>query len=90
MTKDVLKISLAESVRYLRAYGEEDLRGAEFLWNSPDEGEESEAPEETLPSVQPEMPVTSSIQETAQETVVLSGHDKDQRSRSLLQRLLGW
>lgn len=90
MTDDELKASLAESIRYIRAYGEERLRGAEDLWNSPDEEEELGL-QETAPPIPPEISDASDCQHIKSENSKLSGHGTHQPpSSSLLQRLLGW
>lgn len=88
MTRDILKMSVAESVRYLRAYGEERLREAEEIWNSLEDDEHSDAPE---PYVEPiELPNRSTLQLAALEEHVSETPNAVQPSRSFLQRLLGW
>ena len=89
MTADILKNSVAESVRYLQAYGEERLRDAENMWNSMGDDELSEIPD---PHTEPidELPPSSTLpQATAARPAKLTP-SACQPSRSILQRLLGW
>ncbi len=90
MTEDILKNSLAQSVRYLRAYGEERLRDVEDMWKSLEDDVEPKAVSPEVPLASSETPININSQQAVAETPRESISEEVQEPRSFLQRLLGW
>lgn len=90
MNQDIFKNSLAESVRYLRAYGEERLRELEEAWNSLDSESNAEPSREELEPVSESLMRKALSAQTITAKPVEAVTEVESPSPSFLQRLLGW
>lgn len=90
MTQDILKTSLADSIRYLQAYDEGRLRNVEDIWSNLDLENDAE-PRLQKPEPAAEIPPSKTQPPQAEkERSVEITRDTDNLSPSFLQRLLGW
>lgn len=90
MNQDILKTSLAESVRYLKAYGEERLREVEEAWNSLDSESDDEPFHEEPAQVAESLPQKTQPAQIMKVKPIEAETEEEPPSPSFLQRLLGW